>query len=90
VGADPMRKLGREDRLTGGALFSIQEGVMPVNLAGAIAAGLKFNPPGDPSAPAIQQSIAAHGVGVTFEQICGVSSHSELGELVLATYDETW
>ncbi|MCC6484540.1 MAG: mannitol-1-phosphate 5-dehydrogenase [Armatimonadetes bacterium] len=83
VGADPVRKLGRDDRLVGGALFCLEQGVEPVYVAKAVAAGLEFCEPGDPSAVRIQSLIREAGVRRAFEEICGVAADSPLGKLVL-------
>ena len=45
LGRDPLRKLGRTDRLVGAALNALAEGITPANLATGIAAGLCFDHP---------------------------------------------
>ena len=55
VGGDPLRKLGPEDRLVGGAKLCIEHGVFPANMCKAIAAALHFDPSGDRTAPAVQE-----------------------------------
>jgi mannitol-1-phosphate 5-dehydrogenase len=54
MGADPLRKLNRNDRLVGAALLCIQHGVRPHYLMRAIAAGLLYQPAEDTAAQQIQ------------------------------------
>ena len=62
VGGDPLRKLGPEDRLVGGAKLALEYGIFPTNLCKAIAAALHFDPPGDRTAPQVQQMIHDDGL----------------------------
>lgn len=87
VGGDPMRKLGPEDRLVGGAKLALEYGVFPVNVCKAIAAGLRFDPPGDRSAPAVQELISRKGVTAALREISGLAADSPLSEEIVKQYN---
>ncbi|MBC8135846.1 MAG: hypothetical protein H8F28_08180, partial [Fibrella sp.] len=65
VARDPLRKLSRNERLVGAALFCEQHGVEPVYVSRAIAAALHFSPPEDAGAAIIQQSLQETGLETT-------------------------
>lgn len=83
VGGDPLRKLGREDRLVGAALFCERQGVEPIALAEAITAGLAFRNPDDPSAVKMEAMIGSRGIRGALEEITGVGPESDLGRRIL-------
>jgi mannitol-1-phosphate 5-dehydrogenase len=70
LGRDPLRKLGRTDRLVGAGLNALAEGVEPANLVTGIAAGLCFDHPGDPLALDLQARLHAYGLGRTLAEVC--------------------
>ncbi len=87
VGGDPMRKLGPEDRLVGGAKLSMENGVFPATMCKAIAAALHFNPAGDRSAPQVQERVKQDGVRKAFCSISGLSEDSKLTDEIAKQYD---
>ena len=87
VGGDPLRKLGPEDRLVGGAKLALEYNIFPANLCKAIAAGLRFDPPGDRTAPAVQQMICEDGVAGALNKITGLDPDSQLARQILRDYD---
>ncbi|MEA4831487.1 MAG: hypothetical protein VB118_02570 [Oscillospiraceae bacterium] len=84
VGADPKRKLSRADRLTGAALFCLENGVFPEHIIPAIILGFSFNPENDPTAPEIAAYINENGFEKSIEKYCGLSSGEELYKLIVA------
>ena len=84
VGADPKRKLKNIDRLTGAALYCIEQGMSADGIIPAIAAGLMFDNPDDASAMELQQFIREHGVENAVEKYCEVSG--ELKDKIAAQY----
>lgn len=86
VGGDPMRKLGPEDRLVGGAKLAQEFGIFPTNICKAIAAGLHFNPPGDRSAPKVQEIVQREGVRAALGEISGLAADSPLTEEITKQY----
>lgn len=78
VGGDPLRKLGPDDRLVGGAKLCLEYGVYPAHLCKAIAAALRFNPPGDPTAPKVQELVRELGPAGALREISGLAEDSEI------------
>lgn len=67
VGADPVRKLRRNDRIVGAALFAIEQGVDPAPIVKGIAAALKFDRAEDATAPEIQKALREQGINYVLE-----------------------
>jgi len=86
VGKDPIRKLGPNDRLIGGAKVAVQSGITPKNVCTGIAAGLLFAVPEDLAAMTIQKMIAEEGVDYVLKTICEVDTDSELAALIRERY----
>ena len=78
VGADPVRKLRRNDRIVGAALFAIEQGVDPAPIVKGIAAALKFDRAEDATAPEIQKALKEQGVGFVMEHYMGLSPEEPL------------
>jgi mannitol-1-phosphate 5-dehydrogenase len=72
-GADPRRKLRREDRLVGPALLARAHGIRPTHLVETIAAALRFDPPGDPSAAYVRETVRKRGVRAAVQELCGLT-----------------
>ena len=79
---DPLRKLGRHDRLVGPACLALECGIRPFQLALAIAAALKYSNEQDPSAARLQQMIADEGLDTVFQKVCGIEPDGVLARLV--------
>ena len=62
VGADPKRKLRRNDRFVGAALYCIEQGVDPSLIVNAICAGLKYDFEGDVSSGDLQKDLKENGI----------------------------
>ncbi len=87
VGRDPIRKLGPNDRLIGGAKIAMEYGIEPKNITLAIAAALMFDSPDDPAAMKVQAMIAESGVDRVFTEICGIEADSELARMIREQLD---
>ncbi len=87
VGRDPIRKLKSIDRLTGAALYCVEQGTSADNILPGIAAALCFNPPEDEAAVEIQRNIAEHGVRSVIQTFCGIYDET-LIERIAAEYDK--
>lgn len=72
VGKDPIRKLKSIDRLTGAALYCIEQGTSADHILPGIAAALRFNNPDDPAAMEVQEYIKANGIDAAITKYCGV------------------
>lgn len=72
VGADPVRKLRRNDRIVGAALFAIEQGVDPAPIVKGIAAALKFDRAEDATAPEIQKALQEKGIDYVLGHYMGL------------------
>lgn len=79
---DPIRKLGPEDRLVGSARLVLEYGVVPENLATAIAAALFYDNPADPVALELKQIREVSGIDRILEDVCRIAPEEKLGMLV--------
>jgi len=73
IAADPLRKLGPEDRLIGSARLCLREGVEPAHVIRGIRAALRYDPPDDPSAVRLQRMLRARGREHVLREVCGLS-----------------
>ena len=85
---DPLRKLAPHDRLVGAARLAEQAGILPLNLAKAIAAALAFDAPEDTLALEMQAEIAQRGVAAVLSEVCEIDPGEPLGQAVLNAYAE--
>lgn len=79
---DPMRKLGKDDRLVGSARLCLEYGVKPENLAVAIACAMHYDEPTDEFALQLKQIRETEGYDAVLEKVCSVDPNGELGMLV--------
>ncbi|MBW7864858.1 MAG: mannitol dehydrogenase [Candidatus Hydrogenedens sp.] len=84
VARDPVRKLGREDRLVGGALQCLEAGITPQEIGFTVAAAMRYDSPTDPGARRVQALMAQGGVNAVLAEICQIGPESPLAELVRA------
>ncbi len=80
---DPMRKLGPDDRLVGSARLCMEYGVVPENLAIAIACAIHYAEPSDEFAVALQEMRAEKGIGYILENVCKLDKDGVLAKLIL-------
>lgn len=85
---DPLRKLGKDDRLVGSARMVLDYSIIPENLAVAIAAALYYRNPEDPSAVELEKLMHEEGVDKVLENICEVDPQSTLGILIKEKIDK--
>jgi mannitol-1-phosphate 5-dehydrogenase len=81
---DPLRKLGRYDRLVGPACLCLEYEIAPEHLATAIAAALQYDTAADPSAQRLQQRLQCEGLPTVLRDVCGIDPDGELGLKVQA------
>lgn len=79
---DPIRKLGPNDRLVGSARLCLDYGVIPENLAVAIAAAIHYEEPGDEFAVALKDMRENQGIDYILENVCKIEKDGVLGKLV--------
>ncbi len=87
VGADPVRKLRRNDRIVGAALFAMEQGVDPSPVIRGIVAGLRFDMPGDATAPEIQAVLKEQGIDFVIEKYMGLAKDEPLFGMIKAAYE---
>jgi mannitol-1-phosphate 5-dehydrogenase len=85
---DPIRKLGRHDRLVGPACLALEHGTPPTALAQAIAAALRYDHPGDAAARKLQGMVRDEGLAAALEQVCGIDPAGELARMIMLAYDD--
>lgn len=86
VARDPIRKLGRDDRIIGAAELCRSQGVAPDHIATICAAALCYECPDDPHAVRLQTMIRQTGVEETLRQVSGIDPASDFGQQVIAQY----
>lgn len=87
VGADPVRKLRRNDRIVGAALYAMEQGVDPSPIINGIIAALKFDKEGDPTASEIQSALKEHGIDFVIEKYMGLAKDEKLFGMIKAAYE---
>ena len=87
VAENPIRKLGRNDRLTGAAMYCRKHGIVPGCIAKAIAYGLKYDDRRDPYAVRMQEMIKTDGIKKTAAGILGIPEDDTLFAMVMAEYE---
>ncbi len=78
VGADPVRKLRRNDRIVGAALFAIEQGVDPAPIVRGIASALKFDRVEDATAPELQRALKDQGIDYVLGHYMGLTPDEPL------------
>lgn len=79
---DPLRKLGREDRLVGPALMAMHYNIRPEGLCTAIAAALHYKQAGDASAEELAGLMESQGLEGTLQSVSGLQPGHPLIRLV--------
>ncbi|TVR31762.1 MAG: hypothetical protein EA404_09535 [Spirochaetaceae bacterium] len=91
VGRDPIRKLGRSDRLVGCALMCLRGGVRPHNITAICAAALRYDRAGDPDAERLQTMIRDRGPAQALAGVSGLDPSGDpdrkLISMVMKHYD---
>ena len=83
VGADPVRKLRRNDRIVGAALFAIEQGVDPAPIVRGIVAALKFDRAEDSAAQEIQTALKEKGIEYVLGYYMGLSPDEALCQMII-------
>ena len=88
VGAVPVRKLRRNDRIVGAALFAIEQGIDPAPIVRGIVAALRFDRVEDATAPAIQKALQEQGIGYVLEHYMSLKPEEDLYHMIAAKFIE--
>ena len=86
VAKDPIRKLGRDDRIIGAAELCRSQTIRPDHIATICAAALCYDYPEDVHAMRLQTMIRQEGVQETLRQVSGIEPPSDFGQKVIAQY----
>jgi mannitol-1-phosphate 5-dehydrogenase len=86
VGRDPVRKLGKDDRLSGAALFCIKNGFESEHIPYGIAAALCFDSSNDVSAPSLQEYIEVNSIEAAISHFTGIDCTSTLAAKIIQIY----
>lgn len=86
VGGDPVRKLRKDDRLVGAALYCLEYGTKPEGIVKGIVAALHFNNPDDKFAVQIQDDLKKDGLDAVIEKYMGIAASSELAKMIKKEY----
>ena len=86
VGADPLRKLRRNDRIVGAALFAIEQGVDPTPIVKGILAALRFDRPEDATAPEVQAALKDQGIEYVLAHYMGLEPAEPLYAMIRDAY----
>jgi len=89
VGADPVRKLRRDDRLVGAALYCMEHGTGVREIAAGIAAALQFAPPRDEAAARLQRDLRQSGLDAVIEKYMGIGAKSPLARQIRQSMRES-
>ena len=82
VGGDPVRKLRRNDRIIGAALYCMEQGVDPSPVVRIVEAALGFNPEGDPTAAKVQDALREGGAERVMTEYMGLTPDEPLYGLI--------
>lgn len=82
VANDPLRKLRRDDRLVGAALYCLDSGIKPVEIVDGIVAALNYDNTNDPAAVKIQSDLSEFGLNYVMEHVMNIDKSSELAVLI--------
>lgn len=79
---DPLRKLGKDDRLVGSANLVWDCGIVPEHLCISIAAAIYYVSPGDPAAEELVRMRTEEGVDAVLTKVCSLDPNGTIGKLV--------
>lgn len=88
VGADPVRKLRRNDRLIGAALYCLENGITPAPIIAGVRAALKFNNPNDAAAQKLQADLKEKGLEYVISHYMGIDFKEPLFERLQSQLEE--
>ena len=85
---DPMRKLGPNDRLVGSARLCMEYGIVPENLAIAIACAIYYEEPRDEFAVQLKRLREELGVEAVIRNVCKLEISDPLADLILKKVEQ--
>lgn len=79
---DPIRKLGKDDRLVGSARLVLEHGIMPENLCIAIAAAIFYYNETDEFAIELKRIREEEGIDAVLTKVCGIEKDGTLANMI--------
>lgn len=83
---DPVRKLGRNDRMIGPACLAVEYQIQPVALSRVIGSALHYDYKGDAAAQQIQTIIREEGLLAVLKKVCGLDPSHALVPMIQEAY----
>jgi mannitol-1-phosphate 5-dehydrogenase len=83
VARDPIRKLGKDDRLVGAARAALSAGIRPTHIALGIAVAIHYDEPHDPQSVALKELREKDGVEAVLQKVCALSPSDTLHDIVI-------
>lgn len=83
-GADPKRKLGRDDRLLGPALLALKHGINPTGIIAGILAGFEFYDAN--KNVRVSDAIEKEGLDSVLQKVCKLNPPEKLFQLIKDAY----
>lgn len=88
VAYDPIRKLSRNDRLTGIAMICLENGIDTDAIAQSIANGFAYDYERDDNAIKIQKTIKEKGIEEAIVKYCGIESSCIFFDKIKSYYNK--
>ncbi|MEI6157208.1 MAG: hypothetical protein WCP87_02445 [Atribacterota bacterium] len=86
VGRDPLRKLGPDDRIVGGARLCLSQDIFPETIARVAGAALCCDFSSDGEAMKLQKMIREKGIMVTLREVTDIDPDSTWGQRIIESY----
>jgi len=83
VGRDPLRKLGPNDRLIGGARLVLETGSEPRHVVDGILSALRYRNAADPAAVELAAMLEKQGIEHVLSSVCGLSPDEKLYGMIM-------
>ena len=84
VAGDPKRKLRRDDRLIGAALYCLSQGIEPDCIVMGIVVAYIYQNPQDQSSVELQELIGKFGLAEALSMVSDIEKESVLGKMILS------
>jgi mannitol-1-phosphate 5-dehydrogenase len=88
IGRDPLRKLGRSDRIIGSLNLCLDKGVFPDNIIKVCASAYNFDYYDDDSAVKLSQLIEKDGIEKTIKKVSGIEPDTDIGKKIIKYFYE--
>ncbi|MCX7705677.1 MAG: hypothetical protein N2115_05395 [bacterium] len=90
VGREPIRKLGKEDRIIGAAKLCEQQNICPETICFFAVCCLHYNEPSDPESQKLRFLLDNYGINYVLAEVSGLSPDTSLFNRVKQKYTEFW